>query len=124
MKRRTFVKSTLSAAALASVPVSRGFGFELPAITSTGAATTLTQAEVKELAKSLTLALLTPDSHRYHENRKIWNGMWDDKHPALIVQCMDVSDVINAVNFAQELGEEFGVARAQRRLCFEALELI
>ena len=101
MKRRTFVKSTLSAAALASVPVSRGFGFELPAITSNGAATTLTQAEIRELAKSLTLALLTPDSHRYHENRKIWNGMWDDKHPALIVQCMDVSDVINAVNFAR-----------------------
>ena len=64
MKRRTFVKSTLSAAALASVPVSRGFGFELPAITRTGAETILTQAEVKELAKSLTLALLTPDSHR------------------------------------------------------------
>ena len=45
MKRRTFVKSTLSAAALASVPVSRGFGFELPAITRTGAETTITHAD-------------------------------------------------------------------------------
>ena len=46
-------------------------------------------------------ALLLPTSPRYDEARKIWNGIWDDRRPALIAQCADVSDVINAIDFAR-----------------------
>jgi FAD/FMN-containing dehydrogenase len=42
----------------------------------------------------------TPD---YEVNRKIWNGSFD-KHPALIIRCAGVSDVIAAVKFGQESG--------------------
>src|SRR5215471_7512611 len=37
----------------------------------------------------------------YDDARKIWNGMID-KRPALIVRCLGVGDVIEAVNFASE----------------------
>ena len=37
----------------------------------------------------------------YDEARKIWNGMIDKK-PALIAQCVDAEDVVNAVQFAKE----------------------
>jgi FAD/FMN-containing dehydrogenase len=42
----------------------------------------------------------TPD---YDIHRKIWNGSFD-KHPALIIRCAGVSDVIAAVRFGQESG--------------------
>src|SRR3989441_9301944 len=42
----------------------------------------------------------TPD---YDVHRKIWNGSVD-KHPALIIRCAGVSDVIAAVKFGRESG--------------------
>src|SRR3954462_2336854 len=42
----------------------------------------------------------TPD---YDVNRKIWNGSFD-KHPALIIRCAGVADVITAVKLGQESG--------------------
>lgn len=38
---------------------------------------------------------------RYEESRTVWNGMID-KHPALVVRCLGVADVIACVNFARE----------------------
>lgn len=37
----------------------------------------------------------------YHDERKVYNGMID-RHPALIVKCRDVADVIACVNFGRE----------------------
>jgi FAD/FMN-containing dehydrogenase len=109
MKRRDFVTTTLGAMAAAYISPSSatnraatgGFPSELRAISRTGKELTLVRAEVEELAESLRRALLVPSSPRYDEARKIWNGMWDDKRPALIAQCADESDVVNAVNFAR-----------------------
>lgn len=38
---------------------------------------------------------------RYEESRTVWNGMID-KHPALVVRCLGVADVVASVNFARE----------------------
>ncbi|MGA8656014.1 MAG: FAD-binding oxidoreductase [Chthoniobacterales bacterium] len=51
--------------------------------------------------------LLSPGDHGYDTARRVWNGVID-KHPALIVRCAEVSDVICAVRFA--LDEQLRVA--------------
>jgi len=51
--------------------------------------------------------LLRPGDAGYGAARSIWNAMID-KHPALIVRCAGISDVINSVGFARTNG--FGVA--------------
>ena len=50
---------------------------------------------------SLRGALISPGSTLYDENRKVYNAMID-KRPALIAQCADVADVVQAVNFARD----------------------
>jgi len=44
--------------------------------------------------------LLEPNDAGYDAARKVWNGMID-RHPAIIVRCTGVADVINAVDFAR-----------------------
>ncbi|MDG2241867.1 MAG: FAD-binding oxidoreductase [Rhodospirillaceae bacterium] len=101
MKRRDVLTTSLSAAALAAIPAKEAFATDLAAVTRTGGETTLTRAELKEFADSLTYALLSPGTPRYDSARKIWNGIWDNRRPALIAQCADTDDVISAVNFAR-----------------------
>ncbi|OBK30244.1 hypothetical protein A5634_16665 [Mycobacterium asiaticum] len=43
--------------------------------------------------------ILLPDSADYDSARRLWNGRID-RHPAMIVQCLGVSDVIEVVRFA------------------------
>ncbi|TJY36523.1 FAD-binding oxidoreductase [Pontimicrobium aquaticum] len=54
-----------------------------------------------ELALKLRGKLIMPSSTNYNETRKVYNGMID-KHPGLFVMCVDVADVIAAVNFGRE----------------------
>ncbi len=44
-----------------------------------------------------------PEDPSYDTNRKIWNGSID-RHPAVIIRCAGVSDVIAAVNFGRARG--------------------
>lgn len=103
MKRRDFVKSAIGAAAAAYIPSSRSSAFpgELRVLSRTGLEKVLKRGEIEDLASSLRRALLVPDSPRYDETRKLWNGLWDDRRPALIAPCIDISDIVNAVNFAR-----------------------
>ena len=48
-------------------------------------------------------AVLRPGVPDYDVHRKIWNGSFD-KHPAVIVRCTGVADVIAAVKFGRESG--------------------
>ncbi len=53
------------------------------------------------LQSSLRGKLITPKDENYNAARAIYNGMID-RRPALIARCVDVADVITAVNFARE----------------------
>ena len=44
--------------------------------------------------------VIGPNDEGYENARRVWNGMVD-KHPALIVRCVDVLDVMSAVRFAR-----------------------
>src|ERR671937_2371295 len=61
---------------------------------------TLAEGSIAELAEGLRGELIRPGDPEYDEARSIWNGA-HDRHPALIVRCAGVADVIRAVEFAR-----------------------
>jgi FAD/FMN-containing dehydrogenase len=73
----------------------------LPARTRTGAKTTLNEATIEQLRKTVRGVLIAPGSPEYDEARTIWNAMID-RRPALIVRCANAQDVVQAVRFADE----------------------
>jgi hypothetical protein len=60
-------------------------------------------ATIAEFKKSLRGELILRNDPRYGEACKLYNGMID-KRPLLIARCVDVADVITAVNFGREQG--------------------
>jgi FAD/FMN-containing dehydrogenase len=104
MKRRTFCKSTLAAAAAATFPACGTRVAEpIAAVGLAGEEISLEAAAVQELGESLSGRLLLSGNEGYEVARKVWNGMID-RHPALIAVCTDAADVQNAVTFAGERG--------------------
>ena len=63
--------------------------------------TVLDKATIEEFKASLRGELIQPNDAGYDEARKVHNAMID-RRPSLIARCMDVADVITAVNFARE----------------------
>lgn len=61
----------------------------------------LEETAIQELASQMRGALLRSSDAGYEEACRVYNGMIT-KRPALIVRCVDVADVIAAVNFARE----------------------
>jgi FAD/FMN-containing dehydrogenase len=55
------------------------------------------------LAQMLRGRVIRPGDHDYDEARALYNGMID-KRPRLIARCVDVADVIAAVNYARDQG--------------------
>jgi FAD/FMN-containing dehydrogenase len=62
---------------------------------------TLEERAIQGLASRLRGTLLRPSDAGYEEACRVYNGMIT-KRPALIARCVDVADVIAAVNFARE----------------------
>src|SRR5438132_6793146 len=60
----------------------------------------LLEEPIRQLQSSLRGALIQPNDSDYDACRKVYNGMFD-KHPAMIVRCADVADVLVAVNSAR-----------------------
>src|SRR5262249_24124849 len=58
-------------------------------------------SDLGELSKSLSGALLTAGDAGYDDARMVWNRMVD-RHPALIVRCARVADLVAALRFARE----------------------
>ncbi|HET9530067.1 MAG TPA: FAD-binding oxidoreductase [Blastocatellia bacterium] len=59
------------------------------------------QEKLQNFKSRLRGRLIQPGDEGYDAARTIWNAMID-KHPALIVRCAGVSDVIESVNFARD----------------------
>ena len=108
MRRRTFCKTTLAAGIAAALPgcgsskTPSSTGSSIPAMSASGEEVSLESAAIKELADSLQGNLYLQADAGYSAAKKVWNGMFDDKQPAMVLQCASTEDVINAVNFARE----------------------
>jgi FAD/FMN-containing dehydrogenase len=63
--------------------------------------TTLDEMAVQNFTTLLRGELIRPGNTGYDAARQLYNGMID-KRPALIARCVDVADVMGAVNFARE----------------------
>ena len=108
MKRRDFVQSSLWAAAALSVPnfkpvyatARAGTVADVAAVTGNGREVMLRGADIRDLAAKLHGQLLLAGDRGYDDARHILNPSFD-KHPALIVQPVDVPDIQAAVNFAR-----------------------
>ena len=61
----------------------------------------LKEMEIQELVSRMRGELLRPGDVGYEQACRVYNGMIE-KRPALIAHCVDVADVIAAVNFARE----------------------
>jgi FAD/FMN-containing dehydrogenase len=61
----------------------------------------LSTSTVEQFAGALRGRLIRPDAADYDAARSVYNAMID-RRPALIARCVDVADVIAAVNFARE----------------------
>jgi len=59
------------------------------------------EATVQELREAVRGEVVTPDDDGYGEACRAWNGMFDDRRPALIVRCRGAADVAAAVGFAR-----------------------
>jgi hypothetical protein len=59
------------------------------------------QQIVQELPATFRGNLVTPHDGAYDEVRKLYNGMIE-RRPRFIVQCTDVADVIDAINFGRD----------------------
>lgn len=73
---------------------------DLESIAGSHASSSLSQRDLDVFASMLRGDCLRAGSDGYEEARRVWNGMID-RHPALIVRCAGVADVIDAVNFAR-----------------------
>jgi FAD/FMN-containing dehydrogenase len=60
----------------------------------------LDAAKIDAFTSVLRGQLVMPDDANYNDTRKVFNGMID-KHPGMFVMCVDVADVIAAVNFGR-----------------------
>lgn len=56
---------------------------------------------IEKFASQIRGEVILPGSTNYDEKRKVYNGMIN-KHPGIIVKCVDVADVIHAVNFGRD----------------------
>ena len=60
----------------------------------------LQASSIDDSKRACVARLLCPDDAGYEDARKVWNGMID-RHPAMIVRCTGVADVLTAVRFAR-----------------------
>ena len=108
MQRRTFCKSAIAAAVTTTVSACGARqqagdpGPSIPAVSMNGDELSIESAAIEELRGSVDGRLLLQGDDGYDAAKRVWNGMFDDKTPAMVVQCASADDVVNAVNFSHE----------------------
>jgi len=108
MHRRTFCKTAVAAAITTSLSAcgarqqASDSGLSISAVSMHGDELSIESAAVAELADSLQGSIFLQADEGYDAAKQVWNGMFDHKRPAMVVQCAAVDDVVNAVNFARE----------------------
>ena len=108
MQRRTFCKTAVAAAITTSLSAcgarqqASDPGLSISAVSMRGDELSIESAAVAELADSLQGSIFLQADEGYDAAKQVWNGMFDHKRPAMVVQCAAVDDVVNAVNFARE----------------------
>jgi len=109
MHRRMFCRTAVSAAVAAVIPgcgpdrqPAADVGTLIPAVTGDGREISIESAAVTELAGGLDGRLYTQADEGYTAAKRVWNGMFDNKRPAMVVRCGSVDDVVDAVTFARE----------------------
>jgi FAD/FMN-containing dehydrogenase len=115
MKRRTFVRSTLTVAAATLAlprsvtgvspfrPITASSLRDVTAVTGDGREVTLTSADVADLDRRMLGRVLLAGTDGYDDARRILNPSFD-RYPALIAQVTGVADIRVAVEFAREHG--------------------
>jgi hypothetical protein len=80
----------------------------------------LASTAIDEFAGRVRGAVITREAPGYDEARTIWNAMID-RHPALIVRCSGVADVMQAVRFCNEHGLLLSVKGAGHNIAGSAV---
>lgn len=66
-----------------------------------GGQTIFDSDQLVDLENGIRGRIVLAGQHGYNQARAIWNGIFDKK-PAIIIQCVGTSDVVQAVNFIRE----------------------
>ncbi|MDX6513136.1 MAG: hypothetical protein QOE36_2640 [Gaiellaceae bacterium] len=64
----------------------------------------MSDATVRELREAVRGQAFAPGDEGYADACRVWNGMHDERQPALIVSCSGKSDVVAAIRFARDEG--------------------
>jgi len=59
------------------------------------------EAKFEEFKAQIRGEIILPDNENYNEAREVYNAMID-KHPGMIIMCVDVADVIASVNYGRD----------------------
>ncbi len=108
MKRRTFCASAVAAAVATTLSACGARqqagdpGPSIPAVSMHGDELSIESAAIEELRSGLDGQLFLQGDDGYDQAKLVWNGMFDYKKPAMVVQCATTDDVVDAVNFARE----------------------
>ena len=108
MKRRTFCKSAVAATIATSLSAcgarqqASDPGTSISAVSMHGDELSIESAAVEELRGSIDGSIVLQGDDGYDAAKRVWNGMFDHKRPALVVQCTSTGDVVNAVDFGRD----------------------
>ena len=64
---------------------------------------TIEYTVISKLKARIRGEMICPGDVYYDQARRVWNGRID-RYPALIVRCADITDVLNAIEFARQQG--------------------
>ena len=108
MHRRTFCMSAIAAtvstglSACGARQQAGAPGPSIPAVSLDGNEISIESAAIEELRGNVGGTVYLQGDAGYTAAKRVWNGMFDHKMPAMVVQCGSVQNVVDAVTFARE----------------------